>query len=182
MTLRRDFALSRHNRQRCFLGWGSTPLGNNGFCVLFSAALFGGVFLCMVCVLVLCSISIPKCKLNCKTWKLCLDELYKALAKWLVHENFAQTNFTKHSPDGSRSLVEKPVRCAQLLCDWLSPTTGWWLGGYCEGIFGCAEWRVHDGSHDIVAEVAAEFVVAVQCYTVHLCELFFIRFHLLSLM
>jgi hypothetical protein len=22
-------------------------------------------------------------------------------------------------------LVEKPVRCAQLLCDWLSPETGW---------------------------------------------------------
>jgi hypothetical protein len=64
----------------------------------------------------------------------------------------------------------------------LSPTTGWWLRGYWEDVFGCVEWRVHDGNHDVAAEVTAEFAVAIRCRTVELCELFFIRFHLPSLM
>jgi hypothetical protein len=34
---------------------------------------------------------------------------------------------------------------------WLSPVTGWWLGGYYEGVVGCAEWHVYDGSHAVVA-------------------------------
>jgi hypothetical protein len=61
----------------------------------------------------------------------------------------------------------------------LSPATGWWLGGYCEGVFSCVEWRIHDESHDAVA---AKFAVAVRCRIVQLCELFFIWFHLPSLM
>jgi hypothetical protein len=42
----------------------------------------------------------------------------------------------------------------------LSPAIGWWLKGYCEGIVDCAEWHVHDGSHDAVAEVTPEFGAA----------------------